>query len=971
MNSTVSALSINRIQVLGAGGADISTTTGNLTLDVGNGGIGVPASVVVGGDLNLSVSGGGLSGTFIAGGHINLGVGGGGIANGSVLQAGNGISGPGSSTTDLIQITGNTALGVGSATFHALGGNIASITVTGTTAGMVGTQIIADTGNIGTLTADHFSGVYVNAQMGSIGGVTAHSATAAAISGGSVFHAGTAIGPITAQSDLQSSQAITTSTFSADTGFTGAITATVTGGTGSTAILNSTFRTGGDFAGAITATAASIGGTSTNNAISGSLFSARGSFLGGISVPQGNINNTKFLAGYDIGPNLTIDGTFTATSDDRVGDPTASPTFTSITVGNGNVIGSIFASGVTPGSDATFGNANDNLNATLATIGAYNVTGSTTGSTFESATIFPLSFSQVFSGNTVRAFAGNIGDITINGSFPNMTAFGGNTITADLGSIGNVFVRNSSPIGLDAIGLSGATGNTLTAKLGVGDIIGITDGTGSGINGLTVVGDSSGRGLGSVGSIIGVATNAGEPSLDGILNLTASGANVGTTLSAAATAFLSANLSAATNTAVTGLLGTAGVVGYTVGTGGTGPVSIYGISGTTVNALTAIGNIGASAVSTTATGSHYGIFNSTFRAGANSGGTMIGIGTIGNVTATATATGAAAAAITADALNSAHFAAGGNAAGASSIGTITANATALTTAGTATADGIDNGSYIKVGLGTGGNGTIGVITVNATATASSTATAYGIAGTTIQASDSDQGVGVIGDSTTKVAITSTAIATSTAGGASAWGIHAATIKAGNGGGTGTGTIWDVTGTGTATGAATGGGRGITGGTVIYAGNGASGAGTIGNVTGTGSAIITGAGALTATANGLRVDVEAIGATGTIGNVTGSGTAQATTSGTSVTATATAYGIHSSTLKAGLAGSGTIGTIGGTGTATATAPSGTAVANAYGIDPSTSRPAAAQALVSRVVSPQPVASPAPALRPPAAPRARRR
>ena len=66
LDSTVTATSINRIQVLGAGAADISTTTGNLTLDVGNGGVGVPASVTVGGDLNLTVSGGGLNGAFIA-----------------------------------------------------------------------------------------------------------------------------------------------------------------------------------------------------------------------------------------------------------------------------------------------------------------------------------------------------------------------------------------------------------------------------------------------------------------------------------------------------------------------------------------------------------------------------------------------------------------------------------------------------------------------------------------------------------------------------------------------------------------------------------------------------------------------------------------------------------------------------------------------------------------------------------------
>ena len=92
LTSTVTAATnIDHIQVLGAGGADIAAG-GNITLDVGNGGIGTPASVTAGGDLTLTVSGGGLTGSFIAGGHVNLGVGGGGIDE-AVIQAGNGISG--------------------------------------------------------------------------------------------------------------------------------------------------------------------------------------------------------------------------------------------------------------------------------------------------------------------------------------------------------------------------------------------------------------------------------------------------------------------------------------------------------------------------------------------------------------------------------------------------------------------------------------------------------------------------------------------------------------------------------------------------------------------------------------------------------------------------------------------------------------------------------------------------------------
>ena len=916
LRSTVTASgNIDNIQVYGAVGASISTTIGsggNITLDVGNGGIGLGASVYADGNLTLTVSGGGLSGSFIAGGHINMGVGGGGIDD-AVLQAGNGISGVGSSTATIL-INGY----VEYATFHAMSGNIASVTVTGTD-GVYETNFRADTGNIGTLTADNFDTVIVNAELGSIGGVMAHSATSDAIYD-SYFHAGTTIGAITAQSDLAAGSAITGSYFGADTGFTGAITATVTGGPDAVAINNSTFRTGGDFAGAITATASNIGGTAgTNDAIYGSTFSALGSFTGGINVPKGNINHSTFLAGYDIGPNWAIDGT-TATSDDRVGPSTGTPTFTSIAVGNGNVINSVFASGVTPGPDATFGNGNDNLNATGATIGTYTVNGSTVDSKFESASLFPLNLTHVFQGNTLIAFSGNIGDITLNGAFDNISGFSGNTITAVLGSIGNVFVHNSSPVGGDAIG----TGNVLTAKTGIGDIVGITDGTGSGINGLTVNGDSSGRGLGSVGSIIGVATNAGEPGLNGIYNLTASGANVGMTLSAAATAFLSANLSTADNTAVAALVGTGGVVGYTNGTG-------FGIGGpggpggaTTINALTSIGNVAG------VVNSHYGragLYDVTAHAGVS----------IGNITGTTIADGNTPGGGTWNAISGiAHsyfYANAGSTATTGGTGTIgNVYGSATSSAAACNHYGIRYSGFYA-GNGAAGTGHIGTVKGVATATgAKGTIYAAGLYATYIGAGGGAGGTGTIGD------VTGTATAVSTTGKASAAGIGSddTWIAAGYGTG-GHGTIGNVSGTATATGMTGADATGVYAGSGISAGNGITGVGTIGTLTGTATATVSGFTTATAWAAGLYgTNVYAGGATGTIGNV--SGTANATSTITGGNATAEAYGAQHMHLSAGTAtgGVGTIGalvggTISASGTATATANAGSATATGYGID----------------------------------------
>ena len=716
-----------------------------------------------------------------------------------------------------------------------------------------------------------------------------HSSASEALSG-STIHAGGTIGTITVQTDAPNTPAIDGTFIRAEGGFSGNINVATTTGSGF-AIGHSSFSTPQNFTGKINVNAANP----TVDAIVNSTFSAGGTFSG--ITTNGNINNNFFLAGYDVGPNGMIDGPIGLT-DDALGAPSASPTFTAITV-NGSLLNTVFAAGVNP-SDRFFGDGNDVLNAVGSTIGTLTVSKLTIGNTILSSTVPAINSNSPFYDNTLHAFVGNISDIVIVGAFSGVTVFGGNRLIADNGSVGNVLVANTSASGGDAIGLSpfSGSGNTFTAHNGVGDIVGITAGSGTGINGLTVIGNAFGS-AGSVGSIIGVATSANG--LDGISSLKIWGQNVGQTVAAATQAVLTANLTAADASAVAAQLGAGGVVGLSNGSGGLSAMPIHGLSNVSINAQAGIGNIAGSANSTSATADHFGIDNSVFNAG------LAGNGSIGNVAAAATAAGAVTN-IRADALNSAQFSAGGFAAGASSIGSITLNATAVTAGpgNAAQADGFANGSVICAGLSRGGNGAIGNIAVTATAVADGSATAYGIdgsVGANILAGNGDGGTGVIG------AITSSVKASSTASQANAWGINAATIAAGVGAGTESGSIGAVTGTAFATAAESNAqAYGIGAGTAIHAGTGVAGKGAIGNLTGSASAILSGVSTVNANAVGIAVDAQALGNFGGIGNVTGTADAEAATSGTGVNATATALGVTDSNFIAGTGGGASTGTI---------------------------------------------------------------
>jgi len=971
--ANITAGSLSNLNVLGVTGlSSITTTTGDLTLNIGSAGVTTGSIINAGGNLYLGTIDAAGAGTLNAKGNIG-GFGstattltpltftnfaaawagtlhaGGSIAainaTGINAMAGNIIA----DTGDIGAITvsnvapGNLAL---CGNVHALKGNIGAITTSGTIGdNLNAAAIIADQGNIGAVTATQILNTFVSAPStaaghGIIGAISAHTSTSAAGAGnagaaigGSTFHAGTLITSISAHNDtagvhnaaaaLLQGVGIANSTFRSD-GDIGKIDVAVTGGPAAVGVQDSKFSNAGNFTDTITIAAGSAGGPmGTGDAIystvaAGTIFSTLGSFQKAITV-NGNVNGSisligagvntgvLFLAGYDVGANGVIDGPIPPT-DDVLAATTATVTVSSFTV-TGNVSGLTIAAGISP-TDAFFDGfglgVNDTLNITdptHSTIAAYHVSGSTNGSLFEAGTSVPLTQlvtqGQVFTNNQITAFSGNIDNLTITGAFPNTSPFSGNTLNALVGSIGNIYVANTSPIGTDAIG----AGNVLNAKAGVGDIVGITAGTGCGINGLTVVGNNWG-GTGNVGSVIGVATTANG--VDGIVGATKiTGNNVATAIvgGTKTTDFLTAQLSAADNTTVTGLLGTGGIVGVSNGTGGIGPVAISGIAGVTVNAQLNIGNVGGSAVSTSATGNHFGINASTFNAG------LASAGNIGAITATATATGfTGAVGITADALFNAKFIAGGVAPGSNQIGAVNLTATAGSTgAGIgATANGLAGTSTIQAGIGAG-SGSVGAIIANATATADGTALATGLDGT--------GSVGILigntdGATGTVTSINSTGIATSNLGKADAWGINTLTVTAGVGAGTETGSIGAVTGTATATGAATEAKAwGITGGSPLYAGTAAAGKGTIGAITGTATAKVIGSNTVNATAIGLTVDAQAIGGVGcSIGAIAGTADAQASTSGTGNNATANANGIWAGNYSAGTGGATSTGLI---------------------------------------------------------------
>ena len=499
-------------------------------------------------------------------------------------------------------------------------------------------------------------------------------------------------------------------------------------------------------------------------------------------------------------------------------------------------------------------------------------------------------------------------------------------VNSETGGTGllNVTLAGNQDIGTTAYG-TGASVKAVTGLGTVGSVTGTTTGLGSGQETVFIHGQS-------IGDIQGLATNPNATTRQfGLSHVTA----------------IAVGASSITGGATTSTIGAIDGEVYGIGVSGQWNAGINRSTfdaGLTIGETGGITTIKGIASNATAVGNQVGIRDTSFSVAtdlAGGGSNASGVGTIGNVTASATATGATGA-VTATAVYDSQFTVGGSISKvASSIGTITASAESNGIGGTITARGLAGGANFRVGL-TGTIDTV-LVTTKATANDGSLASATGLDGNTvIDAGNGDLSIGKI------TSFTSNAIASSTLGAATAYGVNgAAEIWAATGGATNSqGKIGFVTASGVANGATTVNAAGFINEPQIYAGSSTSaGTGTIGLVTGTAQAGVNAVapGNVSATATGIQADVEANGAIKcSIDDVLGTAVATANTAYTSANATATATGIGAGTLLySGLNGVGTIGvtkgTIIGTGDASAKTNGvygGLATADGAGIDGAT-------------------------------------
>ena len=204
------------------------------------------------------------------------------------------------------------------------------------------------------------------------------------------FHAGGTLGPIDVLDDANGAAGILNAHFRGDAGM-GAVNVVVDGQnvyTGASSATPTTFTTG--IKGAFFTTGGNMGaiqvalGVATNTAIDTTVFAASGS-LGKITV-TGNVNKAKFLAGVDLGTDLTFGGAGTA--QDTFFDGTS--------IGNilitGQLLGSDIAASINPGGDGKYGtgaggNADANVGPLGGTIGTVSLqTGSVFNGTLQAYT---------------------------------------------------------------------------------------------------------------------------------------------------------------------------------------------------------------------------------------------------------------------------------------------------------------------------------------------------------------------------------------------------------------------------------------------------------------------------------------------------------------------------------------------------------------------------------------------------------
>jgi hypothetical protein len=224
--------------------------------------------------------------------------------------------------------------------------------------------------------------------MGAVNGSSTDPASTADGITGSLFTSGSTMGAITGAgikgSGISSSKFSAAGNITSISGTTAITDITVN----KDGIQNSVFRSHGSIGEIDASTAITDGVTAqavNSQAIDSSLFSAFGNILAdsGSSISAtGDIQNSTFLAGYDIGPNFILDGLAGAGSDDIKGDIATPVQIGDISVSS-DIVASFFAAGVGTDNaiigDGVVGALDDFLLATGSSIGNVTVTGAIAG----------------------------------------------------------------------------------------------------------------------------------------------------------------------------------------------------------------------------------------------------------------------------------------------------------------------------------------------------------------------------------------------------------------------------------------------------------------------------------------------------------------------------------------------------------------------------------------------------------------
>lgn len=365
-------------------------------------------------------------------------------------------------------------------------------------------EVIAET-NAG---ANAINNTNVTTEFGSIGVIAAESVEGIAIAGGSYFFAGDNIEQIFATS--VSNSAINGANFRAGNSIE-LIVAEVgapAAAAGNAAIDNAIFSAGGNTLGDIFIDGGDVLGVATTGNVT---FSTIGS-IGNVDVI--GAFNGNLVSGIDTGinNNIGVPSQFgPLTSGNLVAANDAVLNIESFNVA-GNFGGNLLIGVVNTAAGAI--NAGNVAQVTEnSTIGDINISGIATGNIFSGGSLYEdgIDSSTALIGAQIVSFVGNIGDITVQGSFEGLPAIGGGTvIDARGGNIGDVTAINNSNAGA-----GGIDGLTLLAPQGtIGNIIGLSNTLpASPIVGHGVA-NMNAAARGSIGDITGYAVDG-----DGIFNV--------------------------------------------------------------------------------------------------------------------------------------------------------------------------------------------------------------------------------------------------------------------------------------------------------------------------------------------------------------------------------------------------------------------------------------------------------------------